>query len=47
MNINQLLAQAKAYEQKGEIEEAIQLYLSILEVSPGNKKVIKRLKKLK
>jgi tetratricopeptide (TPR) repeat protein len=47
MNVNQLLTQAKLYEQKGEIEEAIQLYLSILEVYPENKKVIKRLKKLK
>jgi len=47
MKTSQLLARAKSYEKRGDISEAIQLYLSVLEASPQNSKAIKRLKALR
>ena len=47
MEINRFLKKAKAHEKKGQVEEAIQLYLSILESFPKNQETIQRLKKLR
>jgi len=47
MKTSQLLARAKSHEKRGEISEAIQFYLSVLEASPQNSKAIKRLKALR
>ena len=47
MEINRLLKKAKAHEKKGQVEEAIQLYLTILEAFPKNQETIKRLKQLR
>jgi tetratricopeptide (TPR) repeat protein len=47
MKISRLLARAKSYEKEGDINKAIQLYISVLEISPQNPKAIKGLKSLK
>jgi tetratricopeptide (TPR) repeat protein len=47
MEINTLLKKAKSLEKKGSIDEAIQIYQSILESFPKSQEAIKRLKKLK
>jgi tetratricopeptide (TPR) repeat protein len=47
MKISRLLARAKSHEKEGDINKAIQLYISVLETSPQNPKAIKGLKSLK
>ena len=47
MEIRRLLNKAKMHEKKGQVEQAIQLYQTILEVFPRNQETINRLKKLR